>query len=113
MLENGLRFSFVTGKYSSILFHDQNFIFQIVNYVTNLQFFFYSWAIVPGSSLMNPTVLAIAYLLALGYLFLGIAIISDIFMEAIESITAQTKAIDLWDKDSKSVSINYHLFIQI
>jgi hypothetical protein len=56
--------------------------------------------------LINPTVLAIAYLATLGWLFLGIAIISDIFMEAIEAITAQTKAIELWDKESKSVSIN-------
>jgi len=56
---------------------------------------------------MNPTVLAIAYVATLGFLFLGIAIISDIFMEAIEAITAQTKAIELWDKESKSVSINY------
>jgi len=52
--------------------------------------------------LINPTVLAIAYLVALGYLFLGIAIISDIFMEAIEAITAQTKAIELWDKERKT-----------
>jgi hypothetical protein len=37
---------------------------------------------------MNPTILAIAYLATLGYLFLGVAIISDIFMEAIEAITA-------------------------
>ena len=57
--------------------------------------------------MINPWVLAIAYLATLGYLFLGVAIISDIFMEAIEAITAQTKAIELWDKESKSVSINY------
>ena len=56
---------------------------------------------------MNPTILGIAYLVTLGYLFLGVAIISDIFMESIEAITAQTKAIELWDKESKSVSINY------
>jgi hypothetical protein len=56
---------------------------------------------------MNPTTLAIAYLCGLGYCFFGIAIISDIFMEAIEAITAQTKAIELWDKESKSVSIIY------
>lgn len=70
---------------------------------------FISWAIVPGSSLMNPTVLAIAYLIAMGYCFLGIAIISDIFMEAIENITAQTKTIELWDKESKSVSTNFNM----
>ena len=68
--------------------------------------FLYSWAIVPGSRLLAPATLAIAYLVALGYCFFGIAIISDIFMEAIEAITAQTKAIELWDKERKSVSIN-------
>jgi len=51
---------------------------------------------------VNPTTLAIAYLVALGYCFFGIAIISDIFMEAIEAITAQTKAIELWDKERKT-----------
>jgi hypothetical protein len=72
MFENGRMFSSVTGKYGYF----------------NYQVTFFSWAIVPGTSLMNPTTLAIAYLVALGYLFLGIAIISDIFMEAIEHITA-------------------------
>lgn len=62
--------------------------------------------------MISPTVLAIAYLVALGYLFFGIAIISDIFMEAIESITAQTKAIELWDKESKSVSINFNILFK-
>jgi hypothetical protein len=37
---------------------------------------------------MGSGVLGVAYLLTLGYLFLGIAIVSDIFMEAIEEITA-------------------------
>jgi hypothetical protein len=32
--------------------------------------------------------MGVVYLLTLGYLFLGIAIVADIFMEAIESITA-------------------------
>jgi hypothetical protein len=36
---------------------------------------------------MNDGLMGVVYLLWLGYLFLGIAIISDIFMEAIESIT--------------------------
>jgi len=46
-----------------------------------------SWVIIPGTSLLSNGWLSFAYLLALGYLFFGIAIISDIFMEAIESIT--------------------------
>lgn len=41
----------------------------------------------------------VVYLLWLGYLFVGIAIISDIFMEAIEAITAQTVKVEYWDKE--------------
>jgi len=58
--------------------------------------------VVPGTWLLNSNLLVIAYLVALGYLFIGIAIISDIFMEAIEAITAQTKRIELWDKEGKT-----------
>jgi len=35
--------------------------------------------------------MGIFYFLMLCYMFLGIAIVSDIFMESIESITAQTR----------------------
>jgi Ca2+/Na+ antiporter len=52
---------------------------------------------------MNKWALGFAYLLTLAYLFLGIAIVSDIFMEAIENITSQTTQIQLYSKDGKSV----------
>ena len=52
--------------------------------------------------MVNGTLLTISYFLCLCYLFLGIAIISDIFMEAIEQITAQTRSIELWDTDGKT-----------
>jgi len=51
---------------------------------------------------MNPNTLAVCYLISMGYCFFGIAIISDIFMEAIESITAQTHTIEFWDKERKT-----------
>lgn len=44
----------------------------------------------PGVSLFSTGVMGVWYLLFLGYLFLGIAISADIFMEAIEVITSQT-----------------------
>jgi hypothetical protein len=37
---------------------------------------------------MDDNTLAVFYLIWLFYLFLGVAIVSDIFMEAIEGITA-------------------------
>jgi len=55
--------------------------------------------LVPGTSLMSNGLMGVVYLLWLGYLFVGIAIISDIFMESIESITAQTMKVEYWDKD--------------
>ena len=45
---------------------------------------------IPGSSLMHGTTVGIVYFIWLLYLFLGISIIADIFMEAIEVITSQT-----------------------
>jgi Ca2+/Na+ antiporter len=53
---------------------------------------------IPGTSLLNNSFMGFAYLCGLGWLFLGIAIISDIFMESIEEITSQNKEIELFDK---------------
>ena len=47
--------------------------------------------LVPGTSLINHSFMGFVYLCFLGYLFLGIAIIADIFMEAIEVITSSTR----------------------
>ena len=52
--------------------------------------------------MLDGTLLGTAYLIALAYVFLGIAIISDIFMEAIEVITAQTKTTEVWDPSGKT-----------
>ena len=43
---------------------------------------------IPGTSLLAPTLLAFAYFVFLIWLFFGIAIVADIFMEAIEVITS-------------------------
>lgn len=45
------------------------------------------------------------YLVWLFYLFVGIGIISDIFMESIESITAQTKKYEYFDDNCEHVTI--------
>jgi hypothetical protein len=46
-----------------------------------IDYLFYSVILIPGSSLLSSGLMGVAYLLTLGYLFLGIAIVSDIFME--------------------------------
>ena len=63
--KNSTMSNYVTRKYSMHL------LFNL----------FHRWVIVPGTSLMPNGLMGVVYLLALGWLFLGIAIISDIFME--------------------------------
>lgn len=58
-----------------------------------------SWVLIPGTELIDYWVLGIAYFLALSYLFLGVAIVADIFMAAIEVITSQTRRIKYTDED--------------
>jgi len=45
----------------------------------------------PGTPLMGNTTVGIFYFIFLLWLFLGISVIADIFMEAIEIITSSTK----------------------
>lgn len=59
--------------------------------------------LIPGTSLLPKGLLAIMYLLFLGWLFLGIAIVADIFMEAIEVITSQTKIVQLEDPSTGKI----------
>jgi hypothetical protein len=40
---------------------------------------------------LSDGLLGVVYLLFLGFLFLGVSIVADIFMEAIEVITSQTR----------------------
>jgi len=51
---------------------------------------------------MSTRFLACTYFAFLMFLFLGIAIIADIFMEAIEVITSTTSRKEVWDKSGKT-----------
>ena len=57
--------------------------------------------LVPGTSLLNNELMGFAYFMFLMYLFLGISIIADIFMEAIEVITSSTREQKTYDEDGK------------
>jgi len=61
-----------------------------------------SWVIFPGVELLPYQFLAIVYFFALIYLFLGVAIVADSFMEAIEVITSQTRKVKHKDKNGKT-----------
>lgn len=60
---------------------------------------------VPGTSLMATRTLGIFYFIFLFWLFLGISVIADIFMEAIEVITSTTKDVQVIDNNGK-----YHVY---
>ena len=52
----------------------------------------------PGVQLLPAGLMGVMYLLFLIYLFLGISISADIFMEAIEVITSKTQLIVVTDE---------------
>ena len=56
----------------------------------------------PGVSLLPTGLMGPVYLIFLGYLFLGISISADIFMEAIEIITSKTQKIEIVDEKTEN-----------
>lgn len=60
-----------------------------------------SYLQLPGLNLLDQRLMAFFYLMFLLYLFLGISIIADIFMEAIEVICSKTRSIEVSDKEGK------------
>ena len=46
-----------------------------------------SWVLLPGTSLMSPGLLASGLMLVLLYVFLGLTVLTDIFVEAVAKIT--------------------------
>ncbi|KAL5004041.1 hypothetical protein ScPMuIL_017497 [Solemya velum] len=61
----------------------------------------HSWVLLPGENLWPEALRGILYILALMYLFIGIAIASDIFMSSIEVITSKKKTLIRWDEEKK------------
>jgi len=59
-----------------------------------------SGILLPGMTLFSKNTMGLVYFIILCYLFLGIAIVADIFMEAIEVITSQTKVVTIIDHDT-------------
>jgi len=54
---------------------------------------------------MSNSSLAICYLLFLFWLFIGIAILADIFMEAIEQITSKSELVQVPDSDGNMINV--------
>lgn len=58
-----------------------------------------SWLLLPGENLWSRELRGALYLLAMLYVFLGVAIVSDIFMCSIEVITSKKKKVAKWDEE--------------
>eukprot|EP00798_Chlamydomonas_sp_ICE-L_P012749 gene12749-15998_t len=64
-----------------------------------------SWVLLPGFNLLPRWLQAIAYFLWLTWLFFGVAVISDLFVEAIEEITSATKTVKRTTASGKVVDV--------
>ena len=58
-----------------------------------------SYILLPAENLWHEGVRGFLYCLALIYLFLGIAIVSDVFMSSIEVITSKKRTVVRWDEE--------------
>jgi 2-keto-3-deoxy-6-phosphogluconate aldolase len=54
--------------------------------------------LIPGVATLSRNLLAVAYGFSLIYLFLGISIVAEIFMESIEKITSKTAIVQVEDR---------------
>ena len=70
---------------------------------TNKEEFCTTWIFNPGISLLPDYTLAICYFIFLFWLFLGIQILSDIFMESIEEITSKAELVEIPDSDGNLI----------
>ena len=61
--------------------------------------------VVPGSSLMSDAFMGIIYILVLFWFFLGISIVAEIFMEAIEVITSKSELVTIVNSDGNYIQV--------
>jgi len=72
---------------------------------TNKDTYCHSWIFHPGLSLLPDAALGICYLLFLFWLFMGIAILADLFMEAIEKVTSKCELRPMVDLDGNIINV--------
>ncbi|XP_052828046.1 sodium/calcium exchanger 2 isoform X6 [Octopus bimaculoides] len=78
----------------------QNYTYgYIVEYIPENHTRCSSWILVPGENLWLHTTRGVIYIIAILYIFLGIAIVSDLFMSSIEVITSQKRTVYKWDEE--------------
>ena len=76
----------------------------------NTEEFCTTWVFNAGISLLPEYTLAICYFLFIIWLFLGIQILSDIFMESIEEITSKAELVEIPDSDGNLITVEKQLW---
>ncbi|XP_048583765.1 sodium/calcium exchanger 2 isoform X2 [Nematostella vectensis] len=71
---------------------------------------FESWLLLPAENLWNDGIRGFLYILGMLYLFLGIAIVADIFMSCIEVITSKKRKVTRYDHE-KGESVEIEVFV--
>ncbi|XP_052795074.1 sodium/calcium exchanger 2-like isoform X3 [Mya arenaria] len=62
-----------------------------------------SWVLFPAENLWHEGIRGFLYILCMIYFFVGIAIGSDIFMNAIECLTSKEREVSRWDNEKQEV----------
>jgi len=75
---------------------------QIVEFTTKDKFC-HSYLLPAGASILHPGTLAVIYLLILLYLFIGIQVVADIFMDSITVITSSKRTIQVRDENDEMI----------
>jgi len=81
------------------VFDTQQFTRGKIVYFSSNEVICESMLIIPGTAILPKGLLAVFYGLTLVYLFLGIGIVSDVFMAGIERITSKTSIVKIYDSE--------------
>ncbi|XP_030832705.1 magnesium/proton exchanger 2 isoform X4 [Strongylocentrotus purpuratus] len=88
-------------SYRGVPYYDNYSLGYVVEFVKENQTRCSSWLLLPAENLWPAWLRCTLYLMAMFYLFIGIAIISDVFMCSIEMITSKQKTIIKYDAERK------------
>ena len=68
-----------------------------------------SWLLVPAENLWPKGLRGFLYLIAMMYMFMGIAIASDVFMSSIEWITSTKRTVTYYDEEKGEQVVNFEV----
>ena len=97
-------FSNVSGEFELRTFSSSRG--YVVEYLSNVNdSVCSSWVLLPAENLWPASVRAFLYIIAMLYIFMGIAIVSDIFVGSIEVITSKKKSVTTFDREKQETVV--------